>query len=155
TNANCSIGNGICIGYASTASASNSIALGNSTSNSVASSCLIGDSSITSIRPNNNNTCDLGIVTTNAYKNIYANGSLIGTVKTSVIDASVTGPASAILDSICTYNGTSGKIIQDSGIVSSNIFKVDGTVSMTGVFNQSNTTDSTLVSNGSIVTLGG
>ena len=35
------------------------------------------------------------------------------------------------------------------------IFKVDGTVAMTGVLNQSNTTDASSLTTGSIVVLGG
>ena len=40
-------------------------------------------------------------------------------------------------------------------IASSNVFKVDGSVAMTGVFNQSNSTDATSLSAASIVTLAG
>ncbi len=177
---------GIALGNSATAGAASAIAIGSSTSNSVTNSCLIGNSSIANIRPNNNNVCDLGVVTTNAFKDVYANGSLIGAVKTSAIDSIVTGPGSATGDNICTFNSTTGKIIKDSllsvfnvvadtgtatignlasytasktihdsGIVATNVFFADGTRSMSGVLNQSNTTDSTLVSNGSIVTLGG
>ena len=67
----------------------------------------------------------------------------------------VTGPATATNNNLAGFNLGTGKIIKDIGIASTNVFKVDGTVAMAGVLNQSNTTDSTLVSNGSIVTLGG
>ena len=67
----------------------------------------------------------------------------------------VSGPASAVNNNLASYNLTTGKIIKDSGLLTSNVFKVDGTVAMTGVLNQSNTTDSSSISTGSIVTLGG
>ena len=65
----------------------------------------------------------------------------------------ITDSGTAILNRVATY--TASKTIHDSGILSTNLFLVDGSVSMTGVLNQSNFTDSTLVSNGSIVSLGG
>ena len=67
----------------------------------------------------------------------------------------VTGPISAVDNSIAVYNLTSGKIIKDGGILSSNIFKVDGSIAMSGVINQSNTTDASSLTTGSFVTLGG
>ena len=67
----------------------------------------------------------------------------------------VTEPASAVNITFASYNLTTGKIIKDSGLLTSNVFKVDGIVAMTGVLNQSNTTDSSSTGTGSIVTLGG
>ena len=66
----------------------------------------------------------------------------------------MTGPASAININLCSFD-FSGKIMKDSLIASSNVFEVDGSVAMTGVFNQSNSTDATSLSAASIVTLGG
>lgn len=67
----------------------------------------------------------------------------------------VTGPASAVNNNLCSFNLTSGKIIKDSAIASTNVFKVDGTVSMTGVFTQSNTTDASSTTVASVKTAGG
>jgi len=214
-----SASNATAIGNGATASASSAIAIGSGASNSTANSCCVGNSSIANLRPNNNNKCDLGVETTNTFKDIYANGSLIGGTNSRTIDnivsnsgsgtsgnlasfssnkviqdagvvaaSVVTGPASAVSDRITTFNGTtgklikdsgtsifdvvtgpasatnnnlasynltSGKIIKDSGILTSNVFVADGSVSMSGVLNQANTTQSTATNNGSIVTLGG
>ena len=50
-------------------------------------------------------------------------------------DDLVTGLASATNNDICSFNSTTGKIIQDSGIVTSNLFLKDGSVTATGNFN--------------------
>ena len=81
-------------------------------------------------------------------------GKLIKDAGISTLDV-VTGPASAVNNSIAVYNLTTGKIIKDGGILSSNIFKVDGSIAMSGVINQSNTTDASSLTTGSFVTLGG
>ncbi len=81
-------------------------------------------------------------------------GKIIKDSLVSVFDV-VTGPASATNNNLASYNLSSGKIIKDSGLLTSNVFLADGSISMSGVLNQANTTDSTLISNGSIVTLGG
>ena len=46
----------------------------------------------------------------------------------------VTGPASAVNNDLCSFNIT-GKIIQDSGILATNLFLKDGSVTATGNFN--------------------
>ena len=65
----------------------------------------------------------------------------------------ITDSGTAINNHVASY--TASKQIHDSGLVTTNLFLADGTVPITGILNQSNTTNSTLVSNGSIITLGG
>lgn len=80
----------------------------------------------------------------------------------------VQGPASAVTGNLCSYNSTTGKVIADSLILGSNVFLKTGTVAMTGALNLNsqnitnggvitviNTTDSTTVGTGSIITSGG
>ncbi len=60
-SANCSGNHSIALGDNAASSGDNAIAIGTSAVNSVSNSCLIGASSIGNLRPNNNNTCDLGV----------------------------------------------------------------------------------------------
>ena len=50
----------------------------------------------------------------------------------------VTGPASAVADRLASYNGTTGKVIKDSAINTSDVFLRTGTVAATGNFNMNN-----------------
>lgn len=107
--------------------------------------------------PSNSRTADniLSCSTAQTTDNLISWSSSTKVAKDSLISAFnvITDSGTATLNHVATY--TASKTIHDSGILSTNLFLVDGTVAMTGVLNQSNTTDSTLVSNGSIVTLGG
>lgn len=58
----------LALGSTSVASALRSISIGEAANNSTANSCLIGDSAIVNIRPNNNDTCDLGVSSTNEFR---------------------------------------------------------------------------------------
>lgn len=80
--------------------------------NSTANSFLIGGVSQANIRAGST-ICDLG-TTANRFKDLHLSGSLIGAVKTSAVDDIVTGPATATTNGICTYNGTTGKLIQSN-----------------------------------------
>ena len=96
-----------------------------------------------------------------------ATGKIIkdsGILSTNVVQ----GPASSVTTNLAAYNGTTGKLLQDSGLLTANIFLRTGTVAMTGslnlntqsitnggVINVTNTTDSSSVSTGSIITAGG
>jgi hypothetical protein len=113
--------NSVAIGSGNTIGASFGFVLGNSATNNTANSILLGATNPVNIRPNGNNICDLGVTGTNVFKDIYANGSLIGGVKTSAIDSIVTGPASATSNNLCSFNSTTGKIIKDSGVLSTTV----------------------------------
>ncbi len=159
-------GNGvIAIGAGCNTASSKAHMLGATLTNSTANSLLIDASA--NIRSNNNNSTDLGTATA-LFKDVYASGSLIGAVKTSAIDSIVTGPASVTSGNLASYNGTSGKVIQDGNIALVDVFLRTGTVPMTGalnlntnnvtnggVINVTNITDASSVSTGSIITAGG
>ncbi len=111
----------VAIGSVNTITGNNAYIIGRNATNNTSDSLLIGGTAITNIRPNNNNLCDLGAITTNTFKDVYASGSLIGAVKTSAVDSIVTGPASATGDNLASYNLTTGKIIKDSGISTTSV----------------------------------
>ena len=93
--------------------------MGFNCTNSTSNSLLVGGTSQANIRAGST-ICDLG-TTSNKFKDVYASGNLIGAVKTSAVDSIVTGPATATGDNLCSYNSTTGKIIKDSGISSTNV----------------------------------
>ncbi|HRP36812.1 MAG TPA: hypothetical protein PLS50_03305 [Candidatus Dojkabacteria bacterium] len=90
--------------------------MGFNNTNSTSNSLLVGN--VNSIRPAV--TCDLG-TSASKFRDVYASNNLIGAVKTSAVDSIVTGPATATGDNLCSYNSTTGKIIKDSGISSTNV----------------------------------
>ncbi len=47
----------------------------------------------------------------------------------------VQGPASAISTNLASYNGITGKLIQDSGLLTANVFLRTGAIAMTGALN--------------------
>lgn len=49
----------------------------------------------------------------------------------SKISNDVIGPVSAVDSNLCSFDGSTGKIIKDSGVLQSNVFLADGSVSMT------------------------
>ncbi len=113
--------NGVCLGNAAGIGAvSDAISIGTAAVNSTASSALIGDAAIANIRPNSNNTCDIG-TTSNRIKDLNIAGSIVGTTKTSAANDLVTGPSSATADNLAIYNSTTGRILKDGLIGSANV----------------------------------
>jgi len=83
------INSGIAIGTGTISSANDAYAIGSGASNSTANSLLLGNNTIANIRPNNDNTCDLG-TTSNRYKNLYLAGILDNTATVSIGTSSAT-----------------------------------------------------------------
>lgn len=65
----------------------------------------------------------------------FSNITITNNINGKVANDLVTGPASAINNDVCSFNSTTGKIIKDSGIATSNLFLKDGSVTATGNFN--------------------
>lgn len=63
------------------------------------------------------------------------NISNVGNLNGKVADDLVTGPASAVSTNLASYNGITGKILQDSAIATADVFLRTGTVAMTGNLN--------------------
>ena len=114
---------GICVGYFNTVSASNAIAIGQDITNSTANSMLIGSvvPGLVNFRPATNGTCDLGATASNYFNNAYLAGNLAGTTNSRTVNSIVAGPSSAVSGNLASFNGTSGVVVQDSGIVSANV----------------------------------
>lgn len=128
------------LGYGNTASVSGSFIIGNGATNSISNSMLLGNSSIVNVRPNNNNTCDLGM-TSNYFNHLYINNviqstpsycSIYNTAATAlsmVATTTRTLPMVYILNSqssdftatlatgIITYTGTSTKLFRISASI--------------------------------------
>jgi hypothetical protein len=66
------------------------------------------------------------------------NALTISTINGKVGNDLVTGPTSAINNDLCSFNLTSGNVVKDSGILTSNVFLKDGSVAATGTFNMNN-----------------
>ncbi len=118
--------NGICIGTSSTSSAAFAHTFGSGITNFTANSLLIGNVSgggvdFVNIRPATNNTCDLGAATTNVFKDVYANGSLIGATNSRTIDNIVSNSGSSTSGNLASLSGTTGKIITDSTIAATSV----------------------------------
>ena len=73
---------------------------------------------------------DIATTSSPTFDNITVNN-----INGKVANDIVTGPASATNNDVCSFNSTTGKIIQDSGIATSNLFLKDGGVTATGNFN--------------------
>lgn len=127
----------LALGNASGATATNAIAIGNGPVNTTANSCLIGPSAIVNIRPNNNNTCDLG-TTANRFKDLNIAGSIAGVTNTRTADNIVSNAGASVNTRMASFSGTSGKVIQDSGIITADVFLRTGTIAMTGDLNMNN-----------------
>jgi len=98
--------------------------LGINLTNSTANSLLIGNTSYVNIRAANTTT-DLGTSLV-PFQNIYSNASLIGTTNSRTVDSVVSGPGSATSGHLVSFNGTSGVVVQDSGIISANVITDSG-----------------------------
>ena len=84
--------------------------LGVNRTNSITNSLLLGNGSYVNIRANS--TCDLGTATI-PFQNLYTNGSIIGTVKTSAANDLITNVGTATLGRVTTFS--SNKVIQYGG----------------------------------------
>jgi hypothetical protein len=143
-------------GAHTTASADSSNAIGFTITNSIAHSTLIGDAAHVNIRPASL-TCDLGttllpfqslylsgnitvagnsILAANIVSNSGSGpiGNIPSFVSSKVIQDSaiaantiVIGPASVVNGNVCSFNGTTGKLITDGGKVSANLVTDSGT----------------------------
>ncbi len=118
--------NGICIGTASISGAAYAHTFGTGITNSTANSLLIGNFSgggvdFVNIRPATNNTCDLGAAATNVFKDVYANGSLIGGTNSRTIDNIVSNSGASTSGNLASLSGTTGKIITDSTIAATSV----------------------------------
>jgi hypothetical protein len=60
------------------------------------------------------------------------NNLTVSTINGKIGNDLVTGPASSTNNDVCSFNGTTGEVIQDSGISTSLLFLKDGSVTMTG-----------------------
>lgn len=125
-------GNSVALGYTVSANVSTSIAIGSNinvsaaaaigigASNSVTNSAVIGSNLMANLRPNNNNVCDLG-TTANRFKDLNIAGSIVGPTNTRTADNIVSNAGASTSGNICTFNGTSGKVIQDGGVLATNL----------------------------------
>ncbi len=114
----------LCLGTTNIANALNAYCIGIGLTNSTANSILFGYPTgsgvdIVNIRPSTNNTCDLGVASTNVFKNIYANGSLVGGTNTRTIDNIVSNSGTATSGRVATF--ASDKVIQDGGTLLSSL----------------------------------
>jgi hypothetical protein len=63
--------NTLALGSGAEATQSNTIGVGTNAKNNFANTCLLGDNTITSIRADSNALCDLGLLTTNEFRNLF------------------------------------------------------------------------------------
>ena len=66
------------------------------------------------------------------------NNLTVNTINGKIGNDLVTGPASAVANRLVAFDGTTGKIIKDTNILSDDIFLRTGTVAATGNFNMNN-----------------
>jgi len=90
--------------------------LTNSTSNSF---LLVGGTSQANIRAGGT-VCDLG-TTTNRFKDLHISGSVVGSVNTRAANDIVSNTGTSTSGDLCSFSGTTGKIITDSAIVAANV----------------------------------
>lgn len=64
------------------------------------------------------------------------NNLSVNNINGKVANDLVTRPVSAINNDLCAYDGVSGKVIKDSGILGSNIFMKDGSVTAISIWVQ-------------------
>ena len=108
----------VVLGHDNVSSGVSADIVGVNRTNNQANSLLLGNGSYTNIRANS--TCDLGTAAV-PFHDIYSNSSLIGTNNTRTVDSIVSCPATVTSNNLPSFNGTSGVVLQDSGIVSSNV----------------------------------
>ncbi len=106
------------IGAFNQASAFDTVTLGLSLNNATQSSVLLGSGSTVNLRVGSNGLADLGI-TTNRFKDVYANGTLYGPSYSRAIDNIVANTGTATAGNVASF--VSDKVIQDSGIVASTL----------------------------------
>ena len=66
------------------------------------------------------------------------NNLTVTTINSKIANDLVTGPVSAVINRLASYNDTSGKVIKDSLINTADVFLRTGTVAATGNFNMNN-----------------
>lgn len=76
---------------------------------------------------------DIATTSSPSFDNLTVNN-----INGKVANDLVTGPVSAVNDRLAAFNGTSGKVVKDSGVLGSNIFLRDGSVTATGNFDINN-----------------
>jgi hypothetical protein len=65
-------------------------------------------------------------------------GSISGATNTRAADDIVSNAGTSADTNLASFSGTSGKVVQDSGIAAANVFLADGSVFMTGGMNMNN-----------------
>lgn len=119
------VNDALVIGFNGTNSTSNSILFQNATAN---------------IRPGTSNTCDLG-TTASRFKDIQLSGSVVGSVNTRAANDIVSNTGASTSGNLCSFSGTSGKVITDSALLATNIVtNTGGTVTSGQVVTFSGTT---------------
>lgn len=108
----------VVVGRNSVSSGTSADVFGVGRTNSITNSLLLGNGSYTNIRANS--TCDLGTSSV-PFQNIYSNSSLIGPTYSRSVDNVVSNAGGSTGSNICTFSGTTGKVIQDSGISSASL----------------------------------
>ena len=86
---------------------------------------LLGNGAYTNIRANS--TCDLGTSSV-PFQNVYSNASLVGTTNSRTVNSIVSGPGSSVSNNLPAFSGTSGVVLQDSGISSTNVITSSGSL---------------------------
>ncbi|MES2577060.1 MAG: hypothetical protein V4589_05580 [Bacteroidota bacterium] len=113
-------GGAIAIGFTVDATNKEAIAIGSGLNNSTASSLLIGGTApMVNWRPLTDNTCDLGVASTNTFKDIHAKGSLAGGTNSRTVDNIVSNAGSGTAGNVCTF--ASNKVIQDGAVALSSL----------------------------------
>ena len=93
--------------------------------NIISNSLLLGNGSDANIRANGG-VCDLGTSLV-PFKDIYSNSSLIGTTNSRLINNIVSNTGTSVNGDLCSFSGTSGKVITTSSIVAGNVVTNVGT----------------------------
>ncbi|HRP37191.1 MAG TPA: hypothetical protein PLS50_05260, partial [Candidatus Dojkabacteria bacterium] len=93
--------------------------IGFNVSNSTSNSLLVGGTNQTNIRAGGT-ICDLG-TTSNRFKDLHISGSVVGPVNTRAADDIVSNTGTSTSGDLCSFSGTSGKVITDSTIVAANV----------------------------------
>ncbi len=108
----------VALGYNNSCSANGAMCLGHGLINSTADSLLIGQdiTGLANIRPNTNGLADLG-ATGNRWKDLYLTGSIVGAGGADLVSSTATSTTG----NLSSFTSSTGRIIQDSGIVSANV----------------------------------
>lgn len=114
----------IIVGHDNHSNTTSADILGINLTNSQTNSLLIGNTSYTNIRPAST-TCDLG-TSLLPFQNIYSNASLIGPTNSRTVDNIVSNSGTSTNGNLCSFSGTTGKIITDSSIDAANVITASG-----------------------------